>query len=159
MKRLTPTLLLLVAACGGGSGTAALHAPSPSTSLTPSPTPSPTVPYFATPEAAMRYLAAAYNRHDLVALKHVTTPIARDALENMRAEAIDLQLDHCTRNTDRKDYDCTFRHGFPAGYDPKAPHDDAGLGYAESTTPGTATFVVGPATRSGWYMTVLESCG
>jgi hypothetical protein len=30
--------------------------------------------HFATPQAAMRYLAAAYNRNDLAALKHVTTP-------------------------------------------------------------------------------------
>ena len=155
MRRLAPALLVLVAACGTGSGTAAPPSPSPS----PTASPTPVVPYFATPEAAMRYLAAAYNRHDLVALKHVTTPIAREALDNMRSEAIDLRLDHCTRNKDRNDYDCTFRHGFPAGYDPKAKHDDAGLGYAESTTPGTATFVVGPARRSGWYMTVLESCG
>lgn len=148
-------LLALAAACSGQS--ASLQAPT----ATPTPTtsPTPTVPYFATPEAAMRYLATAWNRHDLVALKHVTTQIAREALESMRTEAIDLQLVRCDRNTDRRDYDCTFRHGFPAGYDPKAPHDDAGQGYAESTTPGTASFVVGPATRSGWYMTVLESCG
>ncbi len=107
----------------------------------------------------MTYLATAWNARDLVSLKHVTTPIAREALEAMRAEANDLQLVRCDRNTSRKDYECTFRHGFPAGYDPKAPHDDAGLGYAEATTPGTATFVVGPAARSGWYMTVLISCG
>jgi hypothetical protein len=30
--------------------------------------------HFDTPEAAMRYLAAAYNRDDLAALKKVTNP-------------------------------------------------------------------------------------
>ena len=59
--------------------------------LVPSPSPSITVesndqagPYFATPQAAMRYLAAAWNRHDKVALWHVTTPDGRNALEAMQ---------------------------------------------------------------------------
>ena len=158
MRKLVGLVVLaMAAACGDGTTVATpTSTPSPA-AVTPSPTP--TVPYFTTPEAAMRYLATAFNRHDLVSLKHVTTPIARDALEHMREEAVDLRLQSCTRNASRRDYDCTFRHGFPPGYDPKAPHDDAGFGYAESAKPGTATFVVGPAVRSGWYMTVLVSCG
>lgn len=103
----------------------------------------------------MRYLATAWNKRDQVSLKHVTTQSARDALEVMRAEAVELRLSSCARNTDRQDYDCTFTHGFPAGY--KGHPEDAG--YARSADSGTATFVVGPASRSGWYMTVLESCG
>ncbi len=121
----------------------------------PSPRRTPDIPYFSTPEAAMRYLADAWNRRDLVSLKHVTTPIGRESLEYMRQEAVDLRLTGCARNTDRRDYDCTFTHGFPVGY--QGHPDDAG--YAQSEESGTATFVVGPAIRSGWYMTVLESCG
>src|ERR671918_233898 len=58
----------------------------PPTKLTPPTRPSPrTQPgprrlYFATPQASMRYLAVAYNRNDLAALKHVTTPVARSNL-------------------------------------------------------------------------------
>jgi hypothetical protein len=103
----------------------------------------------------MRFLADAWNRKDLVSLKRVTTPLARTNLEFMRHEAINLRLDHCTYNGDRKDYDCSFRHDFPADY---AGHDH-GAGYKQAEVPGTATFVVGPARRSGWYMTVLEDCG
>lgn len=158
MKRTTVLLCLLAAVLAAGCGSStdsggrSLAATSPTSS--PSPT-KPAVPYFDSPEAAMRYLASAWNRQDLVALKHVTNPIARELLEVMRHEAVDLRLDHCTANDDRKDYDCTFTHGFPAGY---TGHDHR-AGYAESDKPGTAVFVVGPADRSGWYMTVLVSCG
>lgn len=106
----------------------------------------------------MTYLADAWNRHDLTSLKRVTNPVARDALESMRIEAVNLRLDHCAYNTYRKDYDCHFTHDFPRGH----VHDDPdhhGVGYARAAKPGTAVFVVGPARRSGWYMTVLESCG
>ena len=175
MRLLVPlAALALVTACGASTATTPVSAgsalpapvvtsappeasPSPSASASPSPSssPSPAVPYFATPEAAMRYLADAWNRRDLVSLKHVTTPIGRESLEYMRQEAVDLRLTSCARNTDRQDYDCTFTHGFPVGY--QGHPEDAG--YARSEKSGTATFVVGPATRSGWYMTVLESCG
>jgi hypothetical protein len=43
--------------------------------------------HFATPEAAMRYLAGAYNRNDLAAPMHVTTPAARHHLLATRADA------------------------------------------------------------------------
>jgi len=65
--------------------------PAPSTTATPSPT-APVVvpaaagiaPYFATPEATMRYLVDAYNAHDVTAEMHVTTPDSRTALETER---------------------------------------------------------------------------
>jgi hypothetical protein len=123
-------------------------------SRTPSPTPDP-IPSFSTPEAAMRFLADAWNRRDLVALKRVTNPVAREALEFMRHEAINLRLEHCDYNGDRKDYDCSFTHDFPADY----KGHDHGASYKQAEVPGTATFVVGPASRSGWYMTVLADCG
>jgi hypothetical protein len=100
--------------------------------------------HFATPQAAMRYLASAYNRNDLAALKHVTTPEARNNLLFMRPNADNLQLVGCTANTGRGDYLCGFTHGFPA-----ATHH-SGTGHAH--------FTAAPADKVGWYMTVLNDC-
>jgi hypothetical protein len=114
------------------------------------PVPPPPVPsrppglHFATPEAAMGYLAAAYNRNDLAALKHVTTPEARNNLLFMRPNADNLQLVGCAANAARGDYLCGFTHGFPA-----AVHHSG---------TGQAHFTVAPADRVGWYMTVLNDC-
>ena len=123
---------------------------SPISHRSPTATSVPTAPaaprplHFATPEAAMRYLAAAYNRNDLTALKHVTTPEARNNLLFMRPNADNLQLVGCTLNTGRGDYLCGFTHGFPA-----ATHQ-AGTGHAH--------FTAAPADKVGWYMTVLNDC-
>lgn len=100
--------------------------------------------YWPTPQAAMRYLAAAWNRHDTVALMHVTTPAGRGALEAMRSEAVNLRLRACTRNP-AGDYTCVFDHDYPASMH-KRGH-------------GTATFIAGPAREHGWYMTYFEGCG
>lgn len=95
----------------------------------------------------MRYLAEAYNRDDLAALKKVTNPTARDALESMRTEAVSLRLESCERQP-AGDYVCEFRHDYPPGYSPKEQHDG-----------GHATFIAAPADNPGWYMTVLLDCG
>ncbi len=145
---------LLLSACGTATHPTVLRPPAPTPTPSPSvapthraaPTPPATGPHFATPEAAMRYLAAAWNNHDLVSLKHVTDPNARNALEAMRSEAANLRLDHCTFMAARGDYECYFQHGFPAGY-----HHTHPLGAAE--------FTVGPAARPGWYMTYFVGCG
>jgi len=100
--------------------------------------------YFATPQAAMRYLTVAYNRNDLVALGHVTTPIARANLLAMRSTAVNLQLAGCTANAARGDFLCTFTHDYPA-----AMHQ---------TGHGHAHFTAAPAEKFGWYMTVLDDC-
>ena len=142
MKRIALLALALTAACGGG--TTASVASSPTPVRTASPTPAP-IPSFGTPEAAMRYLASAWNRGDLTELKHVTDPAARDQLLGMHREAADLKLEKCTRR-EQGDYECTFTHGFP-------------VGYQHATAVGHAGFLVGPARRSGWYMTVYEYCG
>jgi hypothetical protein len=94
----------------------------------------------------MRYLASAWNRNDLTALKHVTDPQARSLLLDMHKEAADLSLDHCTFTKARGDYECFFNHGFPEGYKSRGP-----VGHAE--------FTVGPADRPGWYMTYFIDCG
>lgn len=97
---------------------------------------------FQTVEAAMRYLASAYNRRDLAAMKRVTTPEARQQLEDMRAIAPELRLKSCTWGGDGY-YGCTFAHTYPKG--------QQGL--------GEAWVSVAPAAKPGWYMTVVEDCG
>jgi hypothetical protein len=94
----------------------------------------------------MRYLASAYNRHDVAALRRVTTPSAREALLEMRSEAVNLRLQTCDRQPEG-DYICTFAHDYPRALHKKASEH------------GSATFLVGPATKPGWYMTVLQECG
>ena len=121
--------------------------PTVPTTATPKPAPGPaaaTAVRFATPGAAMRYLATAYNRHDLVALRHVTTPVARESLDAMRPMAENLRLVGCERNADRGDYLCEFTHDYPAS--------------AHLTGRGSAHFTAAPADRAGWYMTVLNDC-
>jgi hypothetical protein len=119
--------------------------PPPSTAPTPRPT-TPSTPslHFATPQGAMRYLTAAYNRGDLLALKKVTNSPARDALTAMRQEATNLVLTGCSRRASG-DYVCQFRHDYPARLH-RSGH-------------GRATFLAAPAEKPGWYMTVLIDCG
>ena len=157
--RLLVLSCLLAAACGGQSAsvTTVAAAPSPSSFAATSASPSPLVtssplppkqpgPHFATPEAAMRYLASAWNRMDMTSLKHVTDPNARQLLIDMYREAAHLRLDHCSPRKGMGDFECYFTHGFPKGYKSKSPV-------------GTAEFTVGPADRPGWYMTVFVACG
>jgi hypothetical protein len=120
--------------------TIALTAPATSASAS-------TLP-FRTPEAAMRYLARAYNHHDLHRLRRVTTPDARYALLQMRSEAVNLRLTNCTKRPEG-DYLCRFAHDYPASL----PMDQR-----EGTT-GSAEFLVAPADNPGWYMTLLQGCG
>ena len=120
----------------------------PSVALQTPPAAAPSLLPFATPQAAMRYLTDAYNRNDLASLRKVTTPSTRQALDAMRAEAVNLRLVGCDKQP-AGDYLCHFAHDYPASL-PPAQRDG---------TTGHAEFVVGPATKQGWYMTVLESCG
>jgi hypothetical protein len=126
--------------------TAAAPAPAAPTPKPASPA-SPAAPrlFFDTPQAAMRYLADAYNRNDLLALGHVTTPVARVNLVAMRRTAVNLKLVGCTANAARGDYTCSFTHEYP----PKL----------HQTSLGHAHFTAAPADAHGWYMTVLEDCG
>jgi hypothetical protein len=103
-------------------------------------------PHFDTPQAAMIYLASAWNRNDIVALSHVTTPAARANLLAMHKEAVNLRLNHCAARP-VGDYVCFFDHDYPVG--------------ATDTSPGGghSVFLVGPARTPGWYMTVFEGCG
>jgi hypothetical protein len=105
------------------------------------------MPHFDTPEAAMVYLAAAWNSSDLTELDQVTSPEGRQALDYMSKELVNLQLDHCTARPGMGDYICYFDHDPLPGVAPGQP----GARQAQ--------FVVAPALDPGWYMTVVEVCG
>jgi hypothetical protein len=100
-------------------------------------------PHFDTPQAAMTYLAAAYNSDDITALHHVTEPRAFSRLMGMRSDAVNLRLESCKANA-RGDYTCYFRHDFPAS-EHKSGH-------------GEAVFISAPALNPGWYMYQFQSC-
>jgi hypothetical protein len=100
-------------------------------------------PHFDTPQAAMIYLADAYNAGDLTALHHVTEPRAFARLMDMRPDALNLRLKYCTPNP-AGDFTCYFRHDFPAS--------------EHKTGHGQAVFIAAPALHPGWYMYQFESC-
>jgi hypothetical protein len=138
----TPPAGTPASAPASASSSAPASASSSAESGSTAPAPKPGV-HFATPEAAMRYLTAAYNRNDLPALKKVTNPPARAALLEMRQEATNLQLTGCSPQP-RGDYVCSFRHDFPE--------------HRHRVGHGQATFLAAPADKPGWYMTVLLDC-
>lgn len=100
--------------------------------------------HFNTPEAAMTYLASAWNRDDLAELCQVTNPNARFLLNDMHKEAVNLRLISC-RNTDVGMYQCIFKHDYP-----ETMH---------KTGTGRTWLDVGAADNPGYYMTVYEGCG
>ncbi|HMC67911.1 MAG TPA: hypothetical protein VKJ07_02045 [Mycobacteriales bacterium] len=162
MRRLALAAVLMLAACGSSAKHVAVQADrstssTPSTSSTTVPPPDTvpdlgTHPHFDTPEAAMKYLATAWNSHDLTAERHVTNPAARDQLDEMRNEAVNLRFDRCERHKDSDldlgDYVCYFKHDYP----PNTSTTMAG-------GIGEATVLVGPADTPGWYMTIFQGCG
>jgi len=103
----------------------------------------PTV-HFDTPEAAMSYLAAAWNRNDLAALCQVTNPNARFELNDMHREAVNLRLKSCDQFKVGY-YNCTFIHDYP----PRM----------HKSGTGRAWLVAAAADNPGWYMTIYEGCG
>jgi len=173
MRRALVVFLLVVAGCGSDSGGAVVaDAPTTTTTTTttvrstttttvsttttttdaPASTTTSSItlvngkPHFATPEAAMTYLAEAWNADDEVSLKHVTNPSARAELDGMHDVAVNLRLDRCDENVEAGDYTCHFRHDFPT------------TTTTEPGQTGEAVFIAGPADTPGWYMTVFESC-
>ncbi|MBO0837424.1 MAG: hypothetical protein J2P28_18215 [Actinobacteria bacterium] len=126
--------------------------PSPAASptsdpLAPAAAPSATYqgPHFRSPESAMSYLAAAYNSGDGGQLHAVTTPNSYAQLMQMRSEAVNLQLQSCTPDSAHGDYDCTFRHDYPASM--------------HTTGQGSAAMLIAPADNPGWYLYGLIECG
>ncbi len=129
----------------GGTATPSRPPAAPSAPAAPSPPASGYAgPHFDTPQAAMVYLASAYNSGDTAALHAVTMPQAFRELMDMRAEAVNLRLRHCVP-TSRGDYTCYFRHDYPASMH-KSGH-------------GAAVFTAAPALNPGWYMYLFNECG
>ena len=130
--------------------TAATHLTVGTPTAAPMPSASPstaapgyTAPHFDTPQAAMIYLADAYNAGNLTALHQVTEPRAFSMLMSMRSDALNLHLKYCTPNP-RGDFTCYFRHDFPAS--------------EHKTGHGQAVFIAAPALNPGWYMYQFQSC-
>jgi hypothetical protein len=114
-------------------------ATSPATATTSSPGPAAaayTGPHFATPQAAMTYMAAAYNNDDTTAMLAVTDPQAFTSLQAMRSADVGLRLTSCSP-TPRGDYMCSFRYDSAGGHDPRSQ---------------TAMLIAAPALNPGWYM-------
>jgi hypothetical protein len=111
---------------------------------------SPAHPYFSTPQAAMRYLATAWNTDNLTDLKHVTDPGARSQLLGMKRQAVNLRLRSCEkREGGNGDYLCDFTHDYPS-WVPAADREGAH---------GSAEFIAAPSAGVGWYMTLYIGCG
>ncbi len=124
--------------------------PAAATRTTSSPSATPTTqpargPLFDSPEAAMRFMAAAFDRRDATALRAVTTPESRRELFDMWPKQVHLRLSSCQRESDGT-YTCLFPHDPPPGM--KVP-------------PGgvVATMTVAPAARPGWYLSGIITCG
>ena len=103
----------------------------------------PTV-HFDTPEAAMTYLAAAWNRDDLAALCQVTNPNSRFLLNDMHREAVNLRLQKC-QPMDIGLYQCSFVHDYP-----KRMH---------ARGHGQTWLEVAAADNPGWYLLDYVGCG
>ena len=101
--------------------------------------------HFSSPAAAMTYLTAAYNSDNTAELHAVTTPGSYEQLTQMRSEAVNLQLQYCTANRNRGDYNCYFSHDYPASL--------------HQSGHGASTMLVAPADNPGWYMYTLVECG
>ncbi|HEX4655611.1 MAG TPA: hypothetical protein VH274_07705, partial [Mycobacteriales bacterium] len=100
--------------------------------------------HFDTPEAAMTYLAAAWNRNDLADLCRVTNPNSRFLLNDMHREAVNLRLKSCDR-MDVGLYQCTFVHDYPKRMD-RHGHGQTWLEVAAADNPG-------------WYLLDYVGCG
>ena len=100
--------------------------------------------HFDTPQAAMTYLAAAWNRDDLAAICQVTNPNSRTLLNNMHSEAVNLQLKKCER-MDVGLYACTFTHDYPK--------------HVHAKGHGKTWLEVAAADDPGWYLLDYVGCG
>jgi hypothetical protein len=89
----------------------------------------------------MRYVAAAFNRHDLRALREMMTPSNAVVVDAMHDEAVDLRFVSCAEE-EGMGLGCTFSHAFPKG-----------RGH------GTAWMQVSFDRRLGWYVSGTPECG
>ena len=110
------------------------------------------VPHFDTPQAAMSYLADAWNTGDVQQIDYVTDPVGRAQLDAMASVMVNLRFDHCTENP-AGDYTCYFMHDVMPSTSPTTYPNP--MNYP----PGEAVFTVAPAATPGWYLTAVIHCG
>ena len=109
-------------------------------------------PHFDTPEAAMTYLAAAWNSGNVQEIDYVTNPAGRQEMDAMAAQMVNMQFKNCTANP-AGDYTCFFSHDIAPSTSPTTYPNP--MGYP----PGEAVFTVAPAETPGWYLTQVIHCG
>lgn len=109
-------------------------------------------PHFESPQAAMVYLASAWNSGDVQKIDYVTDPNGRRQMDAMAAQMADLRFESCTQNPNG-DYTCYFSHAIAPSTSPTTYPNPAGY------PPGEAVFTVAPATGPGWYLTYVVHCG
>jgi hypothetical protein len=102
----------------------------------------------------MRYLVAAYNTHDIVAERHVTTPDSRDSLEQERQWVNTFRFDNCSPSG-ASQYWCVFDMVSKVATQTTGS-DDFGN---DVQSMGEITVTVLPADRPGWYMAANQGCG
>jgi hypothetical protein len=112
-------------------------------------------PHFTTPDDAMRYLAAAYNAGDEVAIRHVTTPDSRTEFEAERQWVKTFRFRDCTAiGAPYWTYNCTL--DITANVPGVSPDIDATTGLVVMDE---VALEVSPAARTGYYMDAVEGCG
>jgi len=114
--------------------------------------PSAGVPHFDTPQAAMAYLANAWNTGNVQQIDYVTDPNGRAQLDSMASVMVNLRFDHCTSNP-AGDATCYFMHDVIPSTSPTTYPNP--MNYP----PGEAVFTVAPAATPGWYLTEVIHCG
>lgn len=112
-------------------------------------------PHFTTPDAAMRYLVAAYNSGDETAIRHVTTPDSRSQFESERQWVQTFRFRDCTANgAPNWDYNCVL--DIVANVPGVSPNIDATTGLVIMDE---VAVLVAPAARTGYYLSANEGCG
>lgn len=135
--------------------TTATTPPSASASPVASTPPSASAPHFTTPDDAMRYLAAAYNSGDEVAIRHLTTPDSRTQFESERQWVQTFRFRDCTANgAPTWDYNCIL--DITANVPGVSPNIDATTGLVVMDE---VALLVAPAARTGYYVEANEGCG
>jgi len=103
--------------------------------------------HFRTPEAAMRYLAKAWNCRDLAAVRHLTNPDSRNQMLAMATPTSRLSFSSCERfgTPGWRTWECTFDDVYPAGT-------------TDTERELHQIFTVKPARGPGFYVAV-DTCG
>jgi hypothetical protein len=109
-------------------------------------------PHFDTPQAAMSYLANAWNADNVQELDYVTDPAGRSQMDSMAALMVNLAFKYCAENP-AGDYTCYFSHDIAPTSSPTTYPNP--MNYP----PGEAVFTVAPAEGPGWYLTDVIHCG